>query len=462
MALTPGTRLGVYEVTTQIGAGGMGEVYRAKDTKLGRDVALKIVSESFTHDPERLARFRREAQVLAALNHPHIGAIYGLDDANGQQFIVLELIEGKTLADRLKRGALPFDEALANAFSAGEISHRWPQVLPGGRAVLFTALTAANFAAFDEASIQVVTLPSGNRKTLHQGGSYGRYLASGHLLYVRNGAVFAMPFDADHLEARGAPVPVLEGVAYVPTGGSAQVDASANGTLVYERGTSPRWTIQWLDASGRFEPMIGKPASYVTPRLSPDGNRLVYRLLEESRTDLWVYDSSRGTNTRLTTDAAIHNSPAWGPDGRYIAYQAEGGVFWIAADGGGKPRLLIEALNTPYPESFSNDGRWLAFSASNPRSGDLDIWTVPLTGGGDTLQAGKPAVFAHTPGNERDAAFSPDGRWLAYSSSESGAYQVYVRAFSGALAEVPGNGRFLSAVGPIRDGLVMGASCSTA
>src|SRR5947208_16700078 len=98
----------------------MGEVYRAKDIKLGRDVALKILPPAFTSDPDRLARFRREAQVLASLNHPHIGAIYGLDEANGTQFLVLELVDGETLADRIKRGPLPIDEALAIAKQTAE------------------------------------------------------------------------------------------------------------------------------------------------------------------------------------------------------------------------------------------------------------------------------------------------------------------------------------------------------
>src|SRR5712664_4264514 len=115
MALTSGAKLGPYEIVALLGAGGMGEVYRARDTRLGRDVALKILPESFTHDPERIARFRREAQVLAALNHPHIGAIYGLEEANGQQFLVLELIDGETLDRRIARGTIPVDEALAIA-----------------------------------------------------------------------------------------------------------------------------------------------------------------------------------------------------------------------------------------------------------------------------------------------------------------------------------------------------------
>ncbi len=120
MALSAGTRLGPYEILSALGAGGMGEVYRARDTKLGRDVALKILPENFMHDPERVARFRREAQVLASLNHPHIGAIHGLDEADGTQFLVLELVDGETLADRLKRGAVPLDEALAIAKQIAE------------------------------------------------------------------------------------------------------------------------------------------------------------------------------------------------------------------------------------------------------------------------------------------------------------------------------------------------------
>src|SRR5262245_42633724 len=112
MDLQPGARLGPYEIVAPLGAGGMGEVYRARDTKLGRDVALKTLPSAFTADVERVARFRREAQVLAALNHPHIAAIHGIDEAGGCQFLVLELADGETLADRLSRGALPVDETL--------------------------------------------------------------------------------------------------------------------------------------------------------------------------------------------------------------------------------------------------------------------------------------------------------------------------------------------------------------
>src|SRR3954462_4465511 len=120
MPLSPGTRLGPYEILSALGAGGMGEVYRARDTKLGREVALKILPDTFALDADRVARFKREAQVLASLNHPHIAAIYGFDEAGTTQFLVLELVEGETLADRLKRGPVPVDEAIAIARQIAE------------------------------------------------------------------------------------------------------------------------------------------------------------------------------------------------------------------------------------------------------------------------------------------------------------------------------------------------------
>src|SRR5437763_643476 len=112
MSIAAGTRLGTYEVAAALGAGGMGEVYRARDTKLGRDVALKLLPETFVHDAERVARFRREAQVLATLNHPHIAGIYGLEDEGPVPFLVLELVDGATLADRLAAGRMPIEDAL--------------------------------------------------------------------------------------------------------------------------------------------------------------------------------------------------------------------------------------------------------------------------------------------------------------------------------------------------------------
>ena len=120
MTIATGTKLGSYEVVAQIGAGGMGEVYRAHDTKLARDVAIKVLPEAFAHDPERLSRFQREAKILASLNHPNIATIYGLEQANGTSYLVMELVSGETLAERVKAGPLPIEEALTVAKQIAE------------------------------------------------------------------------------------------------------------------------------------------------------------------------------------------------------------------------------------------------------------------------------------------------------------------------------------------------------
>jgi eukaryotic-like serine/threonine-protein kinase len=151
MALQPGTSLGPFEIVALLGAGGMGEVYRAKDTKLGRDVALKILPDSVTHDPERIARFRREAQVLASLNHPNIGAIYGLDEANGSQFLVLELVEGETLADRIVKGPLALDDALAIAKQIAEALEAAHE-----KGIMHRDLKPANIALTHDGKVKVL------------------------------------------------------------------------------------------------------------------------------------------------------------------------------------------------------------------------------------------------------------------------------------------------------------------
>ncbi len=182
-----------------------------------------------------------------------------------------------------------------------EATRRWPQVLPGGKAVLFTSHTA--ISGFDGANIDVMILADHHRKTLLRGGTFGRYLpassGNGHLVYINKGTLFAVPFDPGKLEVRGAPSPVLEEVAYNPTGGAAQFDFSRNGTLVYRSGKAAQGnlvTVQWLDAAGRTEPLLAKPGVYVRPRLSPDGQRLAL----DDGSDILVYEPRRDTMTRLT------------------------------------------------------------------------------------------------------------------------------------------------------------------
>jgi serine/threonine-protein kinase len=310
-----------------------------------------------------------------------------------------------------------------------EATHRWPQVLPGGKAVLFTSHTA--ISGFDEANIDVMILADHHRKTLQRGGTFGRYLpasnGNGYLVYINKGTLFAVPFDPGKLEVRGAPSPVLEEVAYNPTGGAAQFDFSRNGTLVYRSGKAAQGnlvTVQWLDASGQTQPLLAKPGVYGRPRVSPDGQRLAL----DDGSDIWVYEARRDTMTRLTFGGGRNIAPVWSRDGRYIAFNGPGGIFWVRPDGAAKPQLLVADKNEAVPFSFAPDGRRLAYNDLTTNTA-YDLATVTIESDVAGLRAGKPETFLKTSADERHPAFSSDGRWLAYTSNESGKYEVYVRAF---------------------------------
>jgi hypothetical protein len=307
----------------------------------------------------------------------------------------------------------------------GEVTHRWPQVLQGGKAILFTA--SARLLGFDGATIEVMTLADHRRKTLQRGGSFGRYLPSGHLVYVNNGTLFAAPFDLDRLEMTGTPLPVLEGIGYGVLNGGAQFDFSQTGTLLYQNGGSSLLTVQWLDGTGKTRPLLNKPGVYLRPHLSPDGRRLTMDITEGSGgTDIWIYEPQRDTMTRLTFDGG--NNAIWSPDGRYIVFQDKDGLSWTRSDGSGKPQSLVPSKGTPFATSFMPDGKRLAFIEA-AAGGVNDLFTVSLESDAMGLRPGKPEPYLQTPFDKRTPMFSPDGRWLAYVSNESGSYQVYVRAF---------------------------------
>jgi Tol biopolymer transport system component len=797
MTLASGIRLGSYEVVAQIGAGGMGEVYQARDTKLGRDVAIKILPEAFAHDPERLSRFQREAKMLAALNHPNIATIYGLEQANGTHYLVMELVPGETLRERIAReGAVPVEEALiiarqiaealeaahekgiihrdlkpanvkvtpegkvkvldfglAKAFvgdevgsdpsnsptlsqaatlqgvilgtaaymspeqargktvtkatdiwafgcvlyemltgkqvfegediteilaavvksepdwnrlpeatppairtllrrclrkdrrqrlqdatsvrieiedavaaptglgatiaapatrgwreqvawlavtgalallavafatgfvlrapkprqpmrltaeigadatlyaglgpaaifspdgtrlafvalgadqkrriyvrpldqlqatllsgtedagypffspdgqwigffadgklkkisaqggaaitlcdapngrggswgedgtivftpdiqgglskvssaggtpqslttldkQAGEVTHHWPQVLPGGKAVLFTSNT--NGTDYNDAEIVVYSMASGQRRTVVHGGFYGRYLPSGHVIYVHEGTLFAVPFDLKRLEVTGGPVPILQGVVTNPGAGGAQFSFSETGSLVYMagRGRGANLSIYWMDRDGKFTPLRETLGSYYNPAFSPDGKRLALQIFDGKRSDIWVYQWERDALTRLTFAGESNTNPVWTPDGQRIVYssrEAGGAVnlWWRRADGAGEAERLATTETTQYAGSWRPDGKTLAFDQFNPGTGS-DIMTLSIQGDEKSgWKPGKPKPFVNSAYQEHEPAFSPDGRWLAYQSDESGNYEVYVRPFPG-------------------------------
>jgi Tol biopolymer transport system component len=782
MGLTAGTRLGPYEVLSAIGAGGMGEVYRARDTKLNRDVAVKILPDAFASDPERLARFTREAQTLAALNHPHIAHIHGLEESSGVRALVMELVEGEDLAQRIGHGAIPLDEALpiamqiADALKAAHeqgIIHRdlkpanikvrpdgtvkvldfglaraidplssspaaaalansptitspaalmgmtgagvilgtaaymspeqakgrpvdkradiwafgcvlyemlsgrrafagedvsdtlaavlrgepdwsalaanvppsmrtllqhclakdrqkriadiavaawvlsepvgasakvetteiepakprsrvpfaiavvavaaiagaagsmlkpqpaapakiitrfpiampsdqsftangrhivalspdgshlvyvansqlylramdqleaapvrgtnegaaepvfspdgqwiayyasggapttlcdaqvpwgasWygnrivfgegsrgifevpdtggtpkllvaadakqgeylhgPQILPGGQAVLFTAGSArAIIDRWSSAQIVVQSLETGERKILVRGGTDGRYLPTGHLVYGRDGVLFADAFDVVRLEIKGGPTVVLEGLALAAGGatGAVQLAVSNSGSLAYPPVTSGQaTTMAWRNRQGADTPMAVPAHAYETPRISPDGTRIAVHASDQD-SDIWIWDTRGETLTRLTFDKAPDNTPVWTKDGKRIVYvSARDGapnLFWKPADGTGQAEALLRQAPASngalVANGISPDGRQLIFSVGTPS----DVMALSFEGDHQPRPLIAQPQFA-----ERSGDVSPDGRWLAYQSDESGPYQIYVRPF---------------------------------
>jgi serine/threonine protein kinase len=796
MTIAAGTQLGSYEVTAPIGSGGMGEVYQAHDTKLGRDVAIKVLPEVFAHDPERLSRFQREAKMLAALNHPNIATIHGLEQSNGTSYLVMELVSGETLAERVKReGAVPVEEALtiakqiaealeaahekgiihrdlkpanvkvtpegkvkvldfglAKAFEGdsangdpsnsptlsmaatmrgvilgtaaymspeqakgkavdkrtdiwafgavlyelltgkaafqgedvgdilaevvkaepdwsrlpeatppairtllrrclrkdrrqrlpdagavrieiedaiaapkdssgtqagparsglregltqavaatmtliavalaigfllrapkrsqqmrlsaeigadtnlststtgpsvilspdgtrlafvaggadqkrriyvrsldqsqatvlsgtenagdpffspdgqwiaffadgklkkisvqggaavtlcdapndrggawgddgtialapdnqvalskvssaggtpqpltlgkqvGEVTQRWPQVLSGGKAVLFTSNT--HLTNYEDAEIVVYSLTSGQRKTVQHGGFYARYLPSGHVVYMHEGTLFAVPFDLKRLEVTGQPAPILEGVLANPASGAAQFAFSDTGNFVYVSGGAgnQKLSIYWMDHEGKFAPLRETPGDYRSPAFSPDGKHLALEIFDGKRSDIWVYEWERDTITRLTFAGESNVRPVWTPDGQRIVYSSQEkgeaiNLSWIRADGAGNAERLTQSKDSQYPDSWSPNGKILASEQINPGT-NVDIMMLSIEG--DEKSGWRPGAlspFVNSAADERWPAFSPDGHWLAYQSNESGNYEVYVRPFPG-------------------------------
>jgi len=321
---------------------------------------------------------------------------------------------------------------------AGELTHRWPQALPGGRAVLFTAHDSV--LDFEDANIVVQSLPDGPRKVVQRGGFHGRYLASGHLVYVHDGTLFAVPFDLDRLETTGEPAPVLEGVASAPDSAGAQFAFSARGTLVYQKRAQDlgsEMPIQWMDLEGKTRPLRGVPARYENLRFSPDGHMLAMDIHEGRQLDVWVYAWERDTMSRVTFDPSEDECAQWTPDGRRIAFasargdKATANLYWQRADGTGDAERLTESQDPQFPRSWHPTGRFLAYDELNAQT-SWDIMMLPIEGDeASGWRPGKPTAFLNSPFSEAQAAFSPDGRWLAYHANESGQWEVYVRPFPG-------------------------------
>jgi serine/threonine-protein kinase len=346
----------------------------------------------------------------------------------GEDGFIVAVLNGETGLSRVpENGGSP--QPLTK-LENGELTHRWPQILPGRKAVVFSANSSQ--ANWEEAHVEILSLKTGQRKTVVRGGFFGRYLPSGHLVYLRGGTLYGMAFDIDRLEPAGPPATLLEGVAAINFGGG-QFDFSRNGTLVYLAGNPSvaKRKLVWIDAAGKTQPFFAAPDRFNDPALSPDGKRLAIAIGGVGASDLWVYDLEREIPTKLPTGGRVFFGAVWAPDGKHLVYSTQGssngGLMWIRADGGGEPQQLTryDTNLEQIAESVSPDGRFFLFGT--PGRGEQSF-TIDTTDP-DHPKAGATEPLMNTsamPGG----TISPDGRWLAYTSRPSGTPQVFVRPFA--------------------------------
>jgi eukaryotic-like serine/threonine-protein kinase len=309
----------------------------------------------------------------------------------------------------------------------GERSHRFADLLPGGQALIYTA-AFEDISSYNDARIELWDLTKRQPKTLIDGGTSAAYCPSGHIVYARQGKLFAAAFDLRRQEVTGPPFQVVDGVMMSGNTGAAHFSLSDRGDLAYVPGAADggNRTLVWVDRSGKPEPLPLPPASYLYPRISPNGQSLAVEIEGPSH-DFYFYDFARTVLSKVTTDGMSH-APVWSPDGTQVAFRSwkTGGMtMWLMpADRSSAPTRLDPSGSRQSPVSFSPDGKFLSFDQKDPQTRD-DVMVLPL--GGDR----KPLAVAQSKSLEGSGKFSPDGRWIAYSSFESGRPEIWVKAFPG-------------------------------
>jgi len=352
------------------------------------------------------------------------GASWG-DDGN----IIAALSLGRPELMRIPSDGRP-TTPLKGVNPMDEKTNRWPQVLPGSHEVLFNAYQTGDNP--DDAEIQVFSFKTSERKTVEH-GYFPRYLRSGHLVFLRQNTLFAAPFDVRHLAVTGTAQPVLDDVSAPAFSGAANFDFSQTGTFVYLAGAAANRAIFWLDSAGNLKPLHTEPGQYYHPAFSPDGKRLAFTVASGHGMDIWVQDLARGDASRKSFLPGRNWWPLWIPDGKGIVFASTGGevrdtLYLIAADGSGEAQQISDENVRGVPRSFAPDGTRLAFDTGPTVS---QIWTVPMKTAPEHLRLGAASRFIDAATPVPDAQFSPDGRWIAYVSAESGMANIFVRPFPG-------------------------------
>ena len=329
-------------------------------------------------------------------------ALVGIPDSGGESRPLTTLDEGKR-----------------------ETSHRFPEFLPDGRALVFTAGPPANGGWYD-AEIVAQSVDTGERRVLIHGAAQAHYVATGHLVYARAGSLYAVPFDAQALRVNGSAVKVLDGVSEDQSSGDAQFALSANGSLAYVPGGLRQTQVLQVDRQGHTEPLIAdqEPRLYRQPRFSRDGRQIAISVAS-GNDDVWLFDLGSRVLNRFTS-GANHLYPTWTPDGKRVAYlrSDNGTILWQPADRSAPPETILAGTrDLPVPHSWSPDSALLMLTQSSSATGtDVLVLRVADRSVQPVLQT---RFVEFTP------ALSPDGHWLAYASDETGRFEIYLQPFPG-------------------------------
>ncbi len=327
--------------------------------------------------------------------------------------------------------------------SRQEFSHRWPFFLPDGRRFLY--YVSSGLA--QNRGVYVGSLDGSSPKFLLPSQTNAIYAPPGYVFFVRDGTLMVQPFVARMAQLTGDAFPLGASVQYIPGADRSVISASENGVLAYASGSVAAGLNQmlWFDRGGKALAALGEPGTYLSPRLSPDGKRLAVVSFESGKADVWVYDLARsGVKTRLTFDPSIQTNPTWSPDGLQIAFWSnrKGGShsYQKAANGTGNEEIILEGNTSERVRSWSSDGRYIAYERSDPGGKmGFGIWILPLFGDR------KPFQFLQSQFNTITPEFSPNGKWMAYVSDDSGRNEVYAAPFPSGAGKWPvstGGGRY--------------------